>query len=153
MAEDLPLMLRFLLVYGIPLILAIYALVDCIQTPAHEVRYLPKLGWIAVIVLIGLIGPVAWLVAGRQRDARAAGPPASWGGIPRPPRRAVAPDDDPDFLRSLGRGTPPRRERRSLDPDLEAWERDLSGDDRTETGGDGPEDGEAGPGDPSGSPR
>lgn len=81
--------LGLLLVFG----LTLYALIDCIRTDDSEVKGLPKVLWMVVIVLIGLIGPIAWLVAGRDRRFRP------------PPRAAtagpVAPDDDPAFLREI----------------------------------------------------
>ncbi|MFI7500651.1 PLD nuclease N-terminal domain-containing protein [Streptomyces sp. NPDC049687] len=87
-------MLRYL-PFLLVLALWIYAFIDCLNTPEEEVRGLPKLAWVFVILLFGevLIGPVAWLVAGRPRRARAAGGPA--------PARWVAPDDNPEFLKSL----------------------------------------------------
>lgn len=88
-------MLRYL-PFLLILALWIYAFVDCLNTPENEVRGLPKIAWVFVILLFGevLVGPVAWLVAGRpkrQAPARAA------------ERRWVAPDDNPDFLRSLNK--------------------------------------------------
>jgi hypothetical protein len=87
-------MLRYLptlLVLG----LWIYAFIDCLNTPEEEVRGLPKIGWVIVILLFGgvLVGPVAWVVAGRRRRTRET--PAE------PAQRWVAPDDNPEFLRSL----------------------------------------------------
>lgn len=93
----MPRVLLALLVVG----LTVYALVDCIRTDAAHVRRLPKALWVLVIVLIVLIGPLAWLVAGRGR-------PAARSALPEPPR-PVAPDDDPGFLRDL---------------DLERWRRE-----------------------------
>ncbi|MDQ1617524.1 MAG: hypothetical protein QOE19_93 [Actinomycetota bacterium] len=96
------------LVFAIPIILAVYALVDCVQTDDRAVRGLPKLVWVAVIALVWVVGPIAWLVVGRDRGK--ARPQASWragpaggGQGPRPSGRVVAPDDDPEFLRQLGR--------------------------------------------------
>lgn len=94
-------MLRYL-----PLLLVlalwIYAFVDCLNTPEEEVRALPKVIWVIVILLFGevLVGPVAWLIAGKNRGARAGGPGGGGGG------RWVAPDDNPDFLKSLDRDDP-----------------------------------------------
>ncbi len=85
-------MLRVLM-FLLPLVLAVYALVDCIQTPDEKVRHIPKIAWIVLIVLIGVVGPIAWLITGRQRNV---GLPGS-RRAPEP----LAPDDDPDFLRRL----------------------------------------------------
>ena len=71
--------------------LAIYALVDCIQTDQSRVRGIPKMLWVVVIVLVAFVGPIAWLIAGKERTrpdrGRRRGP--------------LGPDDDPDFLRGL----------------------------------------------------
>jgi hypothetical protein len=100
-------MLRVLLLV-LPIALAIYALVDLVQTADEDVQGLPKLAWVALIVLIWVVGPVAWLVAGKRgrrwlpgASPRPAGP--SGGTRARP----LAPDDDPDFLRGLGGRNPP----------------------------------------------
>jgi hypothetical protein len=112
-------MLR-VLVYVIPIILGVYAFVDCIQTEDKDVRFLPKLAWIAIIVLLWIIGPVAWLLAGRDRSRVGRGialpgtrPAGAPGSQPRPPRRIVAPDDDPDFLQQLTRDRRRREEQAS----------------------------------------
>ncbi len=72
----------------------VYCAVDAVQTDGDRVRGLPKLVWMLVIVLLPLVGGVAWLVAGRPRGLLQ--PPSS-GRPPRP----QGPDDDPDFLRGL----------------------------------------------------
>jgi hypothetical protein len=89
-------MLRVLvpvLVFG----LAVYSLLDCIQTPEHEVRHIPKVWWIVLIVLVPTLGPLAWLVTGRLRSWPL-GPGARGAGPSSGPR---GPEDDPDFLRKL----------------------------------------------------
>ncbi len=90
-------MLRYvptLLVLGF----AIYCVIDVARSPGDEVRGLPRLLWLVLVVLIPVLGGLAWLIAGRPRDPR---PPGSSPPRPRsvPPTRG--PDDDPDFLRSL----------------------------------------------------
>ncbi|MFD7292606.1 PLD nuclease N-terminal domain-containing protein [Streptomyces sp. NPDC059897] len=84
-------MLRYL-PFLLVLALWIYTFIDCLNTPEKEVRKLPKLAWVFIILLFGqvLIGPIAWLAVGRPRRA-----PAGGG------KRFVAPDDNPEFLRSL----------------------------------------------------
>ncbi|KUN08736.1 hypothetical protein AQI95_06910 [Streptomyces yokosukanensis] len=106
-------MLRYL-----PLLLVlalwIYAFVDCLNTPEEEVRHLPKIAWVIIILLFGevLVGPVAWLITGRARQAAAGGTrPAERGRGAA--TRWVAPDDNPEFLKSLG----PSREDAADDAD------------------------------------
>ena len=111
------------LVYALPILLAIYALIDCIQTDESEIRGLPKFGWIILIVFIGVVGPIAWLVAGRTRNGRSLLPglPTLGGrnsGGPTERPRTIAPDDDPEFLGRLGT-------QNSYDRQLDEWEEDL----------------------------
>ena len=87
-------MLR-VLPFIIGLALTIYALVDAIQTNESHVQYLPKIYWLVLILLFPWIGPIAWLVAGKERRPMR---PRTDPRYPKPPR---GPDDDPDFLRGL----------------------------------------------------
>ena len=118
-------MLRALF-YAIPLVLAIFAIVDCLQTPDEEVRGLPRIAWLVIILFFPIVGPAAWLIAGREaggggrpRVAWPSGPGTSQPDPQRPTRRVVAPDDDPEFLSQLGRSNSEH------DALLEEWERDL----------------------------
>lgn len=92
--------------------LAVYALIDCLQTdPAVAPR--PRRGiWLALIVLLPVIGPIAWIIA-KARRGRAK--PTSRQAPPRP----VAPDDNPEFLREIQQ-IDERHEQM-----LEQWEADL----------------------------
>ena len=59
-----------LLPFFIPLIiieygLMIYALVQVVR---NEVAYLPKWGWILIIVFFGIIGPIVFLIVGKKKD-------------------------------------------------------------------------------------
>ena len=84
---------RILLLYVLPLALTLYALIDCVRTDETLVKGLPKIVWVLLIILIWVIGPLAWIIAGRER---------TWEVPQRPaPPRPIAPDDDPDFLRDL----------------------------------------------------
>lgn len=86
-------MLRALLVLaGIGV--TVYALIDCLRTDDREVRVFPRPVWVLVILVVVLLGPLAWLATGRDRGAQ------TGGSVARGP---VAPDDDPEFLRNLGR--------------------------------------------------
>ena len=75
--------------------MTIYAVVDAIQTDDAQVKHLPKLMWILLILIFAPIGPIAWFFAGRQRGLQSG---RQSRNRPSPPR---GPDDDPDFLRNL----------------------------------------------------
>ncbi|MEU3844655.1 PLD nuclease N-terminal domain-containing protein [Streptomyces sp. NPDC028635] len=113
-------MLRYL-PYLLVLALWIYAFIDCLNTPEEEVRGLPKVVWVIIILLFGevLVGPVAWLAAGKQRGPRPAGgsTPSQWHRGHR--TEWVAPDDNPDFLKSL------KEENKKDEALLKDWEADL----------------------------
>ncbi|MFE9912681.1 PLD nuclease N-terminal domain-containing protein [Streptomyces clavifer] len=91
-------MLRALM-YLLPLALTIYAFIDCLNTPEDEVKHLPKVAWVFIILLFWIVGPIVWLAAGRKRASSGGRAPSEW----HRGRRStwVAPDDNPDFLKSL----------------------------------------------------
>ncbi|MGW8764666.1 PLD nuclease N-terminal domain-containing protein [Streptomyces sp. NPDC055815] len=110
-------MLRALM-FILPLALLIYAFINCLITPEDEVRHLPKVVWVIVILLFPFVGSIGWLVAGKTRGAPAGGgTPSEWH---RNHRHAwVAPDDNPEFLKSL------REENKKDENLLKDWEADL----------------------------
>jgi len=95
------------LIYALPVILAVYALVDLVQTDEEDVQGLPKLVWVLLIVLIWVIGPIAWLVAGKRGRRWLPGLLRGGAGGGAGHTRPTAPDDDPDFLRGLRYQRPP----------------------------------------------
>jgi hypothetical protein len=48
----------------IELVLLVIALVDLIRR--QEVKYLPKWAWALIILLFSLIGPISYLIIGRE---------------------------------------------------------------------------------------
>jgi hypothetical protein len=83
----------------------IFCIIDVITTPEAECRNLPKWAWLLIVIILDIVGGVAWLVAGRN-----------WGGSANPidrsrrapmrtgrpaKARASNPDDDEEFLASL----------------------------------------------------
>ncbi|MHA5051900.1 PLD nuclease N-terminal domain-containing protein [Streptomyces sp. SD15] len=110
-------MLRYL-PFLLVLALWIYAFIDCLNTPEEEVRHLPKVVWVIIVLLFGevLIGPVAWLVAGKVRKAAGNGPGPARNGR----SQFVAPDDNPEFLKSLK-----DESQKNDDARLKDWEADL----------------------------
>ncbi|MBB2923934.1 PLDc N-terminal domain-containing protein [Cellulomonas cellasea] len=110
--------------YLIELALLVYCLIDCIQTDSSLVRNLPKPLWVLLIVVVPIVGAIAWLVAGRpERSARSRHvpwPSTATAGFPEYERpRPVAPDDDPEFLASV------RRSDEKHERMLRDWEADL----------------------------
>ncbi|MEW2190639.1 PLD nuclease N-terminal domain-containing protein [Streptomyces microflavus] len=88
------------LLFIVPLALTIYAFIDCLNTSEEDTKHLPKIAWVFIILLFWIVGPVVWLVAGKARRNAATGTgPSSWQRGRR--QQWVAPDDNPDFLKSL----------------------------------------------------
>ncbi|GAA1683911.1 PLD nuclease N-terminal domain-containing protein [Streptomyces yatensis] len=125
-------MLRVLMIL-VPLALSIYAFIDCITTDEQDIRYIPKPIWAILVLLFPVVGSISWLIAGRKRAvaggggrgaARGAGGGGGW----------VAPDDNPEFLKSLNdksrkddedaRADPPG-DQESDEERLKDWEADL----------------------------
>ncbi|MDX2649689.1 PLD nuclease N-terminal domain-containing protein [Streptomyces sp. PA03-1a] len=52
--------------YVIVAALYVYALVDCIRTPAARIRTLPKVGWLVIMVLFPIVGAIAWRNLGKR---------------------------------------------------------------------------------------
>ena len=90
----------------VEVVLLVYCVLNVITTPEGEVRNLPKLLWLLLVVVLPLVGGIAWLIAGRpQGPARSLPPTSNQGRPPAHPRRGPAtasnPDDDEAFLRGL----------------------------------------------------
>jgi hypothetical protein len=85
-------MLRVLM-FLVPLALSVYAFIDCISTPDKDVRHMPKPLWAILVLVFPLAGSISWLIAGKKRHPAQTRPgQGQW----------LAPDDNPDFLKSLG---------------------------------------------------
>ena len=116
-------MVRWLVIGGIAAVaLTVYALVDLFITASNRLRAFPKPVWIALIVVLPVIGPVLWLTVGKNRTIKRRGP--------------IAPDDDPRFLGSLGESAEERIKR--LEEELRQLEEDDNPDsDKPDTPGGG----------------
>ena len=85
----------------------IFCIIDVITTDQSQMRNLPKMAWLLIVLLLPDIGSILWLVAGREwqttgqpRGARGAG--AAFPEYDRPGRAVPAnPDDDEQFLRNV----------------------------------------------------
>jgi hypothetical protein len=101
----------FILLAGAALVLLVLALISVLS--AERVRNAPRAVWVLVVLLVPIAGPIIYLLAGRPIDRTG-----------RPSRRPASPDDDPDFLRSVG-DEQSRRDRELL----AQWEREVPHDD------------------------
>ena len=98
-------MLRIVVFYVLPIILCVYCLVHAITTRDDEVRNLPKVAWILLILFFPVIGSIAWLAAGQPRADRPRAyerPATAFPEYDRP-GRATATDEGQDdaFLRQV----------------------------------------------------
>lgn len=99
----------------------LFCIIDVITTPDDQVRNLPKLVWLLLVVILVDIGSIAWLVAGRNWNARSADPSLRRAGRSRvagPASRVPSnPDDDEEFLARLrARAEEQRRRAREGEP-------------------------------------
>jgi hypothetical protein len=102
----------------------IFCVVDAITTPEDQVRNLPKLAWVFIVLLFLDIGAIAWLVGGRPWTKVPANRPTGgmrartpgYSGRASVPRRATNPDDDEEFLASLRKRADEQRRRAQDQP-------------------------------------
>jgi hypothetical protein len=100
-------MIRFELFFGVLVFaLCIYCLVDVIGRSDGEIRNLPKLWWIVLVLLFPLVGSIAYLAVGRPQGTAGRSPHER--AVPlfpeydRPGRAAATkPEDDEEFLRKV----------------------------------------------------
>ena len=110
--------------YFVEIALLVFCLVDCIQSPPHLIRNLEKGWWIVLIIILPLIGGIAWLVAGRP--VRSASSGAQWrmgSGFPadeRPGTSYKRNEDDPAFMAEMARID------REHEESLKKWEAKLA---------------------------
>jgi hypothetical protein len=102
--------------------LLVYCLIECLQADEGRIRNLSKTGWVLLIILVPIVGGVAWLVAGRPVTParRVPWPSTQTAGFPEYERpRPLGPDDDPTFLASQ------RRSDERHEQMLRDWEQQL----------------------------
>ena len=88
--------MRFLIyAFGIWLIFTVFCTVYAASARKQDVRVLPKFAWVAICLLVPIIGGLLYIMLGRPLPT-----PDEYQGQGRA-GRVVAPDDDPDFLRRL----------------------------------------------------
>lgn len=122
-------MIKVELLFGVvTFALWLFCLIDVIGTPDREVRNLPRIGWLVLVLLFPFVGSIAWLVAGRpegaaRRSAYERSAPA-FPEYDRPGRAAaVDPERDEAFLRQVRERAEEQRKRyeqsRKVEPESE----------------------------------
>lgn len=123
-------MIRAILIIGVIALavgVIIYSLIDCARSDARDIRGLRRGPWLAIILLLPVIGGILWLTLGRPRYA-------SPGSVPA---RGKGPDDDPEFLRDLDRR---RRQAERERQRREQSDQDQAGPDQSSTSADDHQD-------------
>src|SRR4051812_47882907 len=103
----------------------VIALIDCLSVPAEDIRALPRVLWVVLIIVFTPIGGIAWFAAGRPVSVPANAAHGHPAGTRTTARGSGAPDDDPDFLRSLGGTGAPSPHAKEDAELLRLWEEDL----------------------------
>lgn len=91
---------------GVVVAFTVFAIIDLIMTDKTRVRALNKPLWALIILILPALGGILWLALGKSR------------GGPSRPARSMAPDDDPAFLRGLGRDKEQDERIRRLEQEL-----------------------------------
>lgn len=130
---------RYLIPLGIVAVgVIIYAFIECLMTPKHQVRAFPKTAWVLIILLVPLIGALLWLFLGRARSRRG-GTGGAPGGQPSAPRRPSSPDDDAAFLHQLDVQRQQQARKAELDRrEAELKAREHQAEDQSDTPDEGP---------------
>ncbi len=74
----------------------VFAVVDIILRDEGQVKHLPKIVWLFLVILLPFLGTVLWFAIGREyaeRSAPRAPQFAPWASEPPAPPRAAAPHD------------------------------------------------------------
>ena len=105
----------------------IYCLFDVITAEPTLVRNLPKVMWLILVIVLFDIGGLAWLILGRPLNTGFVPGQPEYRPSPRPidttPRRAIGPEDSPEFEDRIRRAR--ERELREWEDDLKRREADL----------------------------
>lgn len=95
-------------VAAVPLVLTLCALIDIITRQDWQVKHLPKMMWVLLVILLPLIGSIVWFAVGREYSA-----PVSRGTF-----------GDPRLFGATGGASASRNEPRRLSTEEELAELD-----------------------------
>jgi hypothetical protein len=95
----------------------VFAGLDVVRTPESELREIGQAGWLAIVVFIPILGPVAWLISGRPQGGRKRLAPAG---------NSVT-EDDEAFMRHISAWAEFERTRYETERRRQAREADSAG--------------------------
>ncbi|PRY67511.1 phospholipase D-like protein [Glaciihabitans tibetensis] len=115
----------YLLAAVLPLVLIIAALADIITRDDSQVKHLPKMVWILLVVLLPFVGSILWFAIGREYAARGDrgtfGDPRRWGS-PVESSSAVGSSAFASSVAGAGRGRSTEEELADLEREIEFHE-------------------------------
>jgi hypothetical protein len=91
----------------IGMVLWVFCVIDSISARQDEVRNLPKVAWVILVLLFPFVGSIAWLMAGRPQSGERPLHPGQraqpeFPEYDRPGRAAASdPQKDAEFLRQV----------------------------------------------------
>ncbi|HWV50759.1 MAG TPA: PLDc N-terminal domain-containing protein [Microbacterium sp.] len=97
--------------------LMIGALIDIITRDDSRVRFLPKMVWLIIVILLPLIGSILWFVLGREYDAQGVSMPR----MPRRQRASQAPSGQPAAPPAPVDTRTTEQQIADLDREIEEW--------------------------------
>jgi hypothetical protein len=109
-----------ILLSGVSVVLLVFALIDIITRLDSEVRGLPKVAWIILVILLPFVGSIVWFAIGHD-----------WNAGPRNHGRYIEPTRHEDRYATLGalksahgdkRVTTTEQELAELEREIEYWE-------------------------------
>ena len=92
----------------------IYSIIDCAMVPPTRHRGVSKPVWLLIVILLPVVGGLLWLIVGRGRTVVR--------NVPR------APDDNPEFLGSIGSISDQDERIRRLEAELAALDAEADDD-------------------------
>ncbi len=110
----------------------IFTLADVAQAPGQQVRTLPKVAWVVLVLLFPVLGSAAWFVFGRPhgtaRPARGERSAPAFPEYDRPGRSAaVDPEKDDEFLKQVRARADEQRKRYAEEKKREQEGREQEG--------------------------
>ena len=98
----------YTVISAVGLLLFAAALIDVITRDESQVRHLPKIGWIIIVILLPVVGSIVWFAVGREYGTSSA---LGSFGDPRRHEVAAAAQDE---------------RRRSTEDELAALDREIA---------------------------